>query len=138
MKDTFVKIKKWLASLSFKTGAIVAAICVMCYILSFMQMLLPVSGAVKGVLWALFFGLAKTCQYTAILILGKAGVRAVAPDIEIETSGASVGVVVQGAAVVEVVEREGVAIDGPLVIPFIAPAVIRIYREVIIVCFPAE
>lgn len=52
--------------------------------------------------------------------------------------GASVGVVVQGAAVVEVVEREGVAIDGPLVIPFIAPAVIRIYREVIIVCFPTE
>jgi len=75
MKDTFVKIKKWLASLSFKTGAIVAAICMMCYILSFMQMLLPVSGAVKGVLWALFFGLAKTCQYTAILILGKAGVE---------------------------------------------------------------
>ena len=64
--------------------------------------------------------------------------RAVAPDIEIEIAGASVGVVVQGAAVVEVVEREGVAIDGPLVIPFIAPAVIRIYREVIIVCFPTE
>lgn len=29
----------------------------------------------KGVLWFVFFGLAKTCQYTAVLILGKAGIE---------------------------------------------------------------
>lgn len=37
-------------------------------------MLLPISAVAKGVLWVVFFGLAKTCQYAAILILGKAGI----------------------------------------------------------------
>lgn len=36
-------------------------------------MLLPVSIAAKGALWAVFFGLAKTAQYTALLIFGKEG-----------------------------------------------------------------
>lgn len=38
-------------------------------------MLLPISVAAKGVLWVIFFGLAKTAQYTALLILGKAGIE---------------------------------------------------------------
>ena len=42
-------------------------------IVSFTQMLLPVSATTKGVLWVVFFGLAKTFQYAALLILGTAG-----------------------------------------------------------------
>lgn len=38
-------------------------------------MLLPISIAVKGTLWAVFYGLAKASQYTAILILGKTGIE---------------------------------------------------------------
>ncbi|WP_369683788.1 hypothetical protein [uncultured Bacteroides sp.] len=37
-------------------------------------MLLPLSVGTKGVLWAVFYGLAKAMQYTGIAILGKAGV----------------------------------------------------------------
>ncbi|MDE5675584.1 MAG: hypothetical protein K2I44_09620 [Muribaculaceae bacterium] len=69
----FYKIKQWLKGLSFKTGIIVAGLCVVCYAISFAQMLLPISLEVKGALWVIFFGLAKTCQYSALLILGKAG-----------------------------------------------------------------
>lgn len=69
----FLKFKAWLQGLSFGTGVVVALCCVMCYALSFAQMLLPISVAAKGVLWVVFYGLAKACQYTAILILGKAG-----------------------------------------------------------------
>lgn len=66
--------KRWLSSLSYKTGLAVAGFCVICYIISFAQMVLPFSVAIKGVLWTLFFGLAKAAQYSAIIILGKAGV----------------------------------------------------------------
>lgn len=45
------KIKKWLQSLSFRTGVIVLALCVPFYLLSFAQMLLPISAELKGVLW---------------------------------------------------------------------------------------
>lgn len=38
-------------------------------------MALPISTGLKGVLWVVFFGLAKTAQYSALLILGKEGVR---------------------------------------------------------------
>ncbi len=71
----FNDIKKWLSSLSFRTGLIVLGICAICYIISFAQMLLPLSVATKGTLWVIFFGLAKTAQYTALLILGKAGIE---------------------------------------------------------------
>lgn len=69
--------------MSFRTGVIVGVLSVVCYALSFGQMLLPFSITVKGVLWIVFFGLAKTFQYTALLILGKAGVgrlRALLPS----------------------------------------------------------
>jgi len=36
-------------------------------------MLLPISAAAKGVLWIILFGLAKTCQYSGLTILGVEG-----------------------------------------------------------------
>lgn len=62
--------------MSVRTGIMVAATCVIFYAASFLQMLLPISAAMKGILWFIFFGLAKTAQYTALLILGKEGFRA--------------------------------------------------------------
>lgn len=71
------RVRGRLAALSFRTGLIVAGVCAVCYAISFAQMLLPLSVTAKGVLWVVFFGLAKTAQYTAILILGKAGLERV-------------------------------------------------------------
>lgn len=75
MKRLFRKTCDYLRSLSFRSGVIVAVVCGVCYAISFAQMLLPISAVAKGVLWFVFFGLAKTCQYAAILILGKAGIE---------------------------------------------------------------
>ncbi len=66
-------IKTWLQGLSFKTGVIVLLCCIPFYILSFAQMLLPISAAAKGVLWTVLFGMAKTCQYGGLTILGVEG-----------------------------------------------------------------
>lgn len=77
MKPMFVKIKGWLATLSFRTGVTVGIVCLACYAISFAQMLLPISLGAKSALWVTFFGLAKTAQYSALLILGKAGVQRV-------------------------------------------------------------
>ncbi len=74
MKKLFSDIRTWLAGLSFRTGVIVASISLLCYAVSFGQLLLPLSVAAKGVLWTVFFGLAKAAQYSALAILGKAGV----------------------------------------------------------------
>jgi len=73
MSLAFIRFKQWLGSLSFRTGIIVATLCVVSYIVSFAQMLLPISATMKGVLWAVFFGLGKTFQYAALLILGTIG-----------------------------------------------------------------
>ncbi len=75
MKDLLSKIKAWLQGLSFRTGVIVLAMCVPCYIISFAQMALPISAAAKSVLWFIFFGLAKTFQYGGLTILGVEGVK---------------------------------------------------------------
>lgn len=76
-KDAIIHIcetvKRWLQSLSFRTGVIVLLCCIPFYILSFAQMLLPISAAAKGVLWTILFGLAKTCQYGGLTILGVDG-----------------------------------------------------------------
>lgn len=69
------RIKTWLSSLSYRTGLYLLAVCVLCYVVSFAQMLLPIPVATKGTLWIIFFGIAKTTQYSALLILGKAGVE---------------------------------------------------------------
>ena len=73
MSPTFIRFKQRLGGLSFRTGIVVAILCVISYIVSFAQMLLPLSATTKGVLWVVFFGLAKTFQYAALLILGTAG-----------------------------------------------------------------
>lgn len=65
----------WLRGLSFRTGVIVLLSCIPFYVLSFAQMLLPISVAAKGVLWTILFGLAKCCQYAGITILGVEGYR---------------------------------------------------------------
>lgn len=71
----FNKVKRWLQSLSFRTGVIVLLCCIPFYILSFAQMLLPISVTAKGVLWTILFGLAKTCQYGGLAILGVEGYK---------------------------------------------------------------
>ena len=38
-------------------------------------MALPISNATKGVLWFIFFGLAKTFQYGGLSIIGVEGVK---------------------------------------------------------------
>lgn len=75
IKTFFLNIKNWLSGLSFRTGLIVLGLCIICYIISFAQALLPISLAWKGALWIIFFGLAKTFQYTSLLIFGKEGIR---------------------------------------------------------------
>ena len=77
MKRLLERIKAWLAGLSFRTGVIVLACCVPFYIISFAQMLLPISVGAKTALWVVFFGLAKTAQYSGIAILGVEGYRRV-------------------------------------------------------------
>jgi len=78
-KDTVIRLwrrlKHWLQSLSFRTGVIVLLCCIPFYILSFAQMLLPISVSAKGILWTVLFGLAKTCQYGGITILGVEGYK---------------------------------------------------------------
>ena len=78
-KDTVLRLwhrlKHWLQSLSFRTGVIVLLCCIPFYILSFAQMLLPISVTAKGILWTILFGLAKTCQYGGLTILGVEGYK---------------------------------------------------------------
>lgn len=76
------RIKLFLSRLSVRTGIIVLVVCVLCYIISFAQMLLPISTTAKGVLWFVFFGLAKTTQYTALAILGVKGWKALKAKIK--------------------------------------------------------
>lgn len=77
MKECFKavvsRIKAWLSRLSFRTGVIILALCIPCYILSFAQMMLPISNTAKGVLWFILFGMAKTTQYTGLTIIGVEG-----------------------------------------------------------------
>ncbi len=78
-KDTVLRLwhrlKHWLQSLSLRTGVIVLLCCIPFYILSFAQMLLPISVTAKGILWTVLFGLAKTCQYGGLTILGVEGYK---------------------------------------------------------------
>ncbi len=67
------RIKALLARLSFRTGVIILALCIPFYILSFAQVLLPISNTAKGVLWFILFGMAKTTQYTGLTIIGVEG-----------------------------------------------------------------
>lgn len=71
----FSRLKQWLGRLSFRTGVIVLLCCIPYYILSFAQMALPISVELKGVLWFILFGMAKTFQYGGLTILGVEGVK---------------------------------------------------------------
>lgn len=73
-KSLLLPCKKFLQKLSFKTGIIVLLSCIPFYILSFAQMLLPISIEAKGILWFILFGLAKTTQYGGLTILGAEGI----------------------------------------------------------------
>lgn len=75
MKGLFDKLRRWLSGLSFRIGVIVLLMCVPFYIISFAQMALPISAGAKGVLWVIFFGLAKTTQYGGLTILGAEGIK---------------------------------------------------------------
>lgn len=74
MKQYFTRAlnatKRWLAGLSMRTGIILLVVCALFYILSFAQMLLPISNSAKVTLWVILFGLAKTTQYMGLLIVG--------------------------------------------------------------------
>jgi len=74
-KSIFQRLKQWLQSLSYRTGVIVLLCCIPFYILSFAQMLLPISATAKGILWTVLFGMAKTCQYGGLTILGVEGYK---------------------------------------------------------------
>ena len=69
------KIRAWLSGLSFRTGVIVLASCVVFYGLSFAQLLLPMSAGWHTALWVVLFGLAKTTQYGGLAILGVEGYK---------------------------------------------------------------
>lgn len=71
------RIQKFLKRFSFRTGVIILALCVPCYIFSFAQMALPISTTAKGALWFIFFGLAKTFQYGGLTIIGVEGVKSI-------------------------------------------------------------
>lgn len=76
ISSSFLRFKGWLGRLSFRTGIMILLLCLLCYAVSFLQMLLPsswLSVGAKGVVWFVFYGLAKTFQWTALLILGKEG-----------------------------------------------------------------
>lgn len=70
-------IKSYLQKLSFRTGVIVLLMCIPFYLLSFVQVFFPVSTVTKGILFTVFFGLAKSFQYGGIAILGKEGYKQV-------------------------------------------------------------
>lgn len=74
-KKAYLSVKNWLSGLSFRTGVLVLVLCIPFYILSFAQMALPISASAKGILWIVFFGLAKTFQYGGLTILGAEGIR---------------------------------------------------------------
>lgn len=77
MKEFFIKvrdaIKLFLSRLSFRTGVIVLVMCVVFYVASFAQALLPISAAAKTTLWVVLYGLAKTAQYAGLAIVGVKG-----------------------------------------------------------------
>ena len=77
MLRAVMSIKSYLQKLSFRTGVIVLLMCIPFYLLSFVQVFSPVSTATKGILFTVFFGLAKSFQYGGIAILGKEGYKRV-------------------------------------------------------------
>lgn len=80
------KIKLWLSKLSFRTGVIVLALCVLCYIIAFIPIIPCVNEwglvswmnpYVKGLWWTAWIGLAHVFKYSCIAILGVEGFKRV-------------------------------------------------------------
>ena len=69
------RVNTFLKRFSFKTGIIILSLCIPFYILSFAQMTMDFSYSVKGILWIVFFGLAKTFQYAGLAIIGVEGIK---------------------------------------------------------------
>lgn len=69
------RVKAYLAQFTFRQGVVVLVICVLCYIASAVQALLPFSAATKSVLFIIFFGMAKLTQYVGLAIVGVDGWR---------------------------------------------------------------
>ncbi len=77
IKNTARLLQRQLQGLSFRTGVIVLGLCIPFYVISFAQALLPISVGAKGILWTIFFGLAKAFQWSGITILGVDGLKRV-------------------------------------------------------------
>lgn len=75
IKKLSSRVVAYLKRLSPKIGMIMLSLCIPFYIISFAQMAFPISASVKGVLWFVFFGLAKTTQYSGLTILGVSGIK---------------------------------------------------------------
>lgn len=77
MKEFWIKlrdaVKVFLSRLSFRTGVIVLALCVIFYVASFAQALLPISATAKTTLWVVLYGCAKLTQYMGLAIVGIEG-----------------------------------------------------------------
>ena len=74
-EKSLLQIKRYLSKLSFRTGVVVLVSCLFFYLLSFAVLAMPFSAGLRGALWTVFFGLAKTTQYTGLIILGAEGVK---------------------------------------------------------------
>lgn len=75
MKQLWVSLKRWWKGLSFRTGVIMLLIALLCYVVSFAQMLFSISATMKGTLFIVFFGLAKVAQYAGLMITGTEVIR---------------------------------------------------------------
>lgn len=67
------RIKTFLKGLSMRTGIILLVVCLLLYAASAIQAFLPLDKSTKGILFIIFFGLAKVFQYSAIAVLGVKG-----------------------------------------------------------------
>ena len=74
-RKIFEPIKRWISGMSFRTGVIYLIVCAVLYIISFAQIMLPISASTKTILWIVFFGLAKIAQYIGLAIVGAEGWR---------------------------------------------------------------
>ena len=69
------RMQAFLRRFSFRTGVIVLVLCMARCIISFAQMALPICVELKGGLWFIFFGLAKSFQYGGLTIIGVDGIK---------------------------------------------------------------
>lgn len=81
-RNIFDSVKRWLSRMTFRTGIIYLIVCLLFYIISFAQLLFPISASAKTALWITFFGLAKVAQYIGLAIVGAEGWRRIKAAIK--------------------------------------------------------